>query len=88
MSDSTGADEKAPQRSVDEIIADIERERSELDRSFDALRKDLGEALDAGKQKAKDSGKKAVVGGSVIAALVVTAAVTRSWLRRRSAREG
>lgn len=88
MSDSAGADERAPQRSVAEIIADIERERSELDRAFEALREDLGEALDAGKQKAKDSGKRAVVFGSVIAAIVVTAAVARAWLRRRSAREG
>jgi len=47
---------KPPARPVSEIRADIEKERAELSRSFETLRSDLDEAVDAGKQRAADTG--------------------------------
>ncbi len=53
-SEGAGAEAaKAPTRPVAEIRADMERERAGLERSFAALRGDLDEAVDAGKQRAR-----------------------------------
>ena len=55
--------------------------------SFESLRGDLDEALDAGKQRAKDAGKKAAVIGPIVAGLVASAAAAALLIRRRSAKE-
>jgi hypothetical protein len=43
--------------------------------------------LDAGKQRAKDAGKKAAVIGPIVAGLVASAAAAALLIRRRSAKE-
>jgi hypothetical protein len=73
----------APARPVAEIRADIERERSGLDRSFAALRGDLDEAVDAGKERAARARRKAVVAVPAAAAALVAALVLRSRRRAR-----
>jgi hypothetical protein len=87
VSDIPGAGAKAPERPAAEILADIERERSELTSSFESLRGDLDEALDAAAQRAADVGRRARVIGPVVGGLVVAAAVARLLFRRRSRRE-
>jgi hypothetical protein len=87
MSETPGTDAKAPARSAGEILADIERERSELSRSFETLRSDLDESLDAGRQRARDAGKKAAVIGPIAAGVVASAAAALLLLRRRSRKE-
>ena len=74
---------KAPARPVAEIRADIERERAGLDRSFAALRGDLDEAVDAGKQRAARVRRKAVVVVPAAAAALVAALLLRSRRRDR-----
>jgi hypothetical protein len=81
------AAEKAPSRPVNEIRADIEKERAELSRSFDTLRADLDEAVDAGRQRAADTGRKAKIVGPVAAGVVASLVVARMLFRRRSRRE-
>jgi hypothetical protein len=63
----------------------LESERSEPSSSFASLCNDLGEALDAGMQRARDAGKKAAVIGAIVAALVASAAAAALLIRRRSA---
>ncbi len=64
MSDATPGDAaKAPARPPSEIIADIRQERAALSGTFDSLRTDLGEAVEVGKEKGKEVGKKAAVVG-------------------------
>jgi hypothetical protein len=75
---------KPPARPVSEIRADIERERAELARSFEALQGDLDEAVDAGKQRAADTGKKAKIAGPVVAGVVASLVVARMVFKRRS----
>jgi len=74
---------KAPARPVAEIRADIERERAGLDRSFAALRGDLDEAVDAGKQRAARARRKAVVVVPAAATALVAALFLRSRRRAR-----
>lgn len=78
--------EKPQQRPVSEIRADIEKERGELSGSFAQLRGELDEAVDAGKQRVSDAGKKAKRLVPVVAGAVVTLVVAGSLLRRRSRR--
>jgi hypothetical protein len=78
---------KAPARPVSEIRADIEKERAELSRSFDTLRADLDEAVDAGRQRAADTGKKAKIVGPLVAGVVATLVVARMLYKRRSRKE-
>ena len=78
---------KPPARPVSEIRADIEKERAELTRSFDTLRADLDEAVDAGRQRAADTGRKAKIVGPVVAGVVTTLVVARMLYKRR-ARKG
>ena len=75
---------KPPARPVSEIRADIEKERAELSRSFEKLRDDLDEAVDAGKQRAADTGRKAKIAGPVAAGVVASLVVARSLLKRRA----
>jgi hypothetical protein len=79
---ATGA-AKAPARPVAEIRADIERERAGLDRSFAALRGDLDEAIDAGKQRAARTRRRVVVVVPAAATALVTALFLRSRRRAR-----
>jgi hypothetical protein len=79
---------KAPARPAAEIRADIERERAALQGAFEALRRDLDEAVDAGRQRAADVGRKARVIGPAVAGAVVTVVVAARLLRRRSAKKG
>jgi hypothetical protein len=75
---------KPPARPVSEIRADIEKERAELSRSFEKLRDDLDEAVDAGKQRAADTGRKAKFAGPVAAGVVASLVVARMMFKRRS----
>jgi hypothetical protein len=72
---------------VSEIRADIEKERAELSRSFETLRTDLDEAVDAGKRRAADTGKKARIAGPVAAGVVAALVVARAVVKRRSRKE-
>lgn len=74
---------KAPARPVAEIRADMERERAGLERSFAALRGDLDEAVDAGKQRAARARRKAVVAVPAAATALVVALFLRSRRRDR-----
>ena len=74
---------KPPARPVSEIRADIEKERAELTRSFDTLRADLDEAVDAGRQRAADTGRKAKIVGPAVAGVVTTLVVARMLYKRR-----
>ena len=78
---------KPPARPVSEIRADIEKERAELSRSFETLRDDLDEAVDAGKQRAADTGRKAKIAGPVAEGVVASLVVARMVFKRRSRRE-
>ena len=86
MSDMPATGAKAPARPAAEIRADIVRERAALTSSFESLRDDLDEALDAAAQRAAGAGRRARVIGPVVAGLVVAAAVARLFFRRRSTR--
>ncbi len=84
MSDVSRGTTKAPQRPAGKILADIERERSELNRSFEALRSDLDAALGDARQRAREAGKKAAAVAPVAAGLVALVAVGGFLLRRRA----
>jgi hypothetical protein len=77
---------KPPQRPVSEIRADIEKERGELNGSFSRLREELDEAADAGRARARRSGKRVKLVAPIVAGAVATLAVVRSVARRRSRR--
>jgi len=83
MSDTSGAEAKAPIRPIGEIVSDIERERAELSGSFATLRNDLDEALDAGRQRARDAGRKAAVIGPIVAVGLASLAAAALLFRRR-----
>ncbi len=87
MSDIPDTEAKAPERRPGEILADIETERAGLDSSFESLRGELDEALDAGKRRVKQAGKKAAKVGPVVAGIVVSAATAALLIRRRSAKK-
>lgn len=76
---------KAPARPASEVLADIERERAALVGSFESLRRDLDEAIDAGARRAKDAGRRAAVIAPAVAG-VLAALMTIRWLLRRRAR--
>jgi len=79
------ASPKVPARPAAEIRADIERERAALAGSFDALRHDLDEVLDAETRRARDAGRKAAVVAPAVAGVIAFLAVVR-WLFRRRRR--
>jgi hypothetical protein len=74
---------KAPARPAPEILADIKAERAALSSSFEALRRDLDEALVAGRGRAGAAGKKAAVIAPVVAGLAVSVTAAALLLRRR-----
>lgn len=80
---TSGAAPKAPPRPASQIRADIEKERVALAGLFDALRRDLDEALDAGSRRAKDADRKAAVVAPAAAGLLVVLMVARRLFRRR-----
>jgi len=83
-SEGAGAEAaKAPTRPVAEIRADMERERAGLERSFAALRGDLDEAVDAGRQRAARARRQAVVAVPAAATALVVALFLRSRRRDR-----
>jgi hypothetical protein len=87
MSDTPDTETKAPARPAAEILAEIERERAGLVSAFDSLRGELDEALDAGRERVRQAGKKAAKVGPVVAGVVVSAAAAALLLRRRSAKK-
>jgi len=87
MSDTPDTEAKAPERRPGEILADIDTERAGLDSSFESLRGELDEALDAGKRRVKQAGRKAAKVGPVVAGIVVSAAAAALLIRRRSAKK-
>jgi hypothetical protein len=72
---------------VSEIRADIERERAEVSRSFETLRDDLDEAVDAGKQRAADTGRKAKIAAPIVGGVLATLIVARLLFKRRAREE-
>lgn len=75
-----GEAQKQPARPAAEVRADIVRERAALGASFDALRADLDDAVDDGRRRVSDVGRKArIVAPAVGAALAVAL-----FLRRRA----
>ena len=88
MSETPDAVVKTPSRPAAEIIADIESERVALGASFETLRGDLDELLDAGARRAADAGRKARVIAPIAAGLLVMAGVVRFLLRRRAKQRG
>ncbi|MBN2203937.1 MAG: hypothetical protein JW767_02835 [Thermoleophilia bacterium] len=81
--ETPSAGEKAPPRPAAQIRADIERERTALQGSFETLRGELDEAVDAARQRAVDAARKARVVGPVVAGGVASVAGAVLLLRRR-----
>jgi hypothetical protein len=77
---------KAPERPAAAIRADIERERAALQGSFETLRGELDEAVDAARQRAVDAGRRVRVVGPVVAGAVASVAGAVLLLRRRRGR--
>jgi hypothetical protein len=86
MTETNGDGARRPERPLAEIIADIEKERTALLGSLGSLRSELEEAVDAGRQKAVDAGRRAVAVGPLVAAVVLVLAAATLLLRRRSRR--
>ncbi len=78
----------APARPRGQILADIEKERDGLEQSFTALRRDLDEALDAGRRRAAAARGKVAVAVPVAGAVVVSVVVAAMLFRRRSGTTG
>lgn len=87
MSDTPDTTVKAAARPTAEILADIEKERAALNGSFEALRRDLDEAIEAGRERARAAGKKAAVVVPAITGVVASLAAVALLLRRRSAKK-
>ena len=87
MSETVDTGAKRATRPAGEIRADIERERAELNKAFAALRSGLDEAVDQGRERADEVRRKARVVAPIVAGVVVSAAVARMLIRRRSEKE-
>jgi t-SNARE complex subunit (syntaxin) len=85
--DTSGSETKPPARPVDEILADIEKERAGLTESFDALGGDVDEAIDAGRERARRAGKKAAVIAPAVVAVIVVIVIVLLVARRRAGNE-
>jgi hypothetical protein len=81
--EQAGAAQKPPARPVSEIRADIVKERAALGASFDALRADLDETVDAGKRRVAGAGRKAKFAAPAIGAALALALLLRGRARRR-----
>lgn len=87
MTASDGTEKKTPERPPAEIVADIEKERTALGASLDALRGELDEAIVAGRERVKEIGRKAAVVAPVAGAVVVSVSTVIFVRRRRSGRK-
>lgn len=74
---------KPPTRPVAEVRAEIDKERAALAGSFEALRHDLDDALDAGTRRAREAGRKAAVIGPAVAGVLAALLALRAIVRRR-----
>ena len=74
---------KPPARPAAEVRADIVRERAALGASFDALRADLDDAVDAGRERAASLGRKARIVAPLVGAGLAVALYLRSRARDR-----
>ena len=81
--EQAGAAQKPPARPAPEIRADIIEERAALGASFDALRGDLDEAVDAGKRRVAGAARKAKFAAPAIGAALALALLLRGRARRR-----
>jgi hypothetical protein len=88
MSEKPDTVAKTPSRPAGVVIADIESERAALAATFEALRRDLDELLDAGARRAADAGRKARVVAPVVAGVAVTLGTMRILIRRRAKKAG
>jgi hypothetical protein len=74
---------KPPARPPDKIRAELAEERAALGASFEALRADLGEAVDGGRERISAAGRRARIVGPAVGAALAVALVLRSRSRRR-----
>lgn len=74
---------RPPARPRGEILADIAKERDALEQSFAALRRDLDEALEAGRRRAGAARSKVAVVAPVAGVVVASAVVAAVLFRRR-----
>jgi hypothetical protein len=77
------AAEKPPVRPVAEIRADIFKERAALGASFEELRAELDEAVDAGRARVAGVGRKAKIVAPVAGATLAVALYLRSRVRAK-----
>lgn len=77
------AQQKPPARPVAEIRADIFKERAALGASFEELRAELDEAVDAGRDRIAGIGRKAKFIAPAVGASLAVALYVRSRLRDR-----
>ena len=73
--------QKQPARPAAEVRADIVRERAALGASFDALRTDLDDAMDAGRRRAASAGRKAKIAAPAVGAALALVLFLRSRAR-------
>jgi hypothetical protein len=81
--EKTDAAPKPPARPAAEIRADIVKERVALGASFDALRADVDDAVDSGRQRAADLGRKAKIVAPLVGAGLAVALFLRSRARAK-----
>jgi hypothetical protein len=76
-----GQAQKQPARPAAEVRADIVRERAALGASFDALRTDLDDAVDDGRRRGANIGRKAKIAAPAVGAVIAVALFLRSRAR-------
>jgi hypothetical protein len=79
--ETTPAAERQPARPVADIRADIFRERAALGASFEELRAELDEAVDAGRERVAGVGRKAKIAAPVVGATLAVVLFLRSRAR-------
>jgi len=84
----SASEAKTPVRPASEILADIERERDELGKSFESLRRDIDEAFDAGRERAERAGRQVAVIAPIAAAVLLVVGVAVLLFRRRPGKKG
>jgi hypothetical protein len=75
---------KPPARPPAEVRADIVRERAALGASFENLRTDLDDAVDEGRRRVSDLGRRARVIAPAVGAALAVVLFLRSRARDRS----
>jgi hypothetical protein len=76
-----GQAQKPPARPPEEVRADIVKERVALGASFDGLRADLDDAVDAARERVASLGRKARVAAPLVGAGLALALYLRSRAR-------